>query len=68
MYGPPDYIERFSSESDMKPHEIWRYDYIEGGVEFVFVDKGGFNNYELVHSTKRNEVNNPDWERSAGTY
>ncbi|MDT8324555.1 MAG: GWxTD domain-containing protein [Bacteroidota bacterium] len=68
MYGPPDYVERLSSESDMKPHEIWRYDYIEGGVEFVFVDKGGFNNYELVHSTKRNEVSNPDWERSASTY
>lgn len=68
MYGPPDYVERLSSESDMKPHEIWRYDYIEGGVEFIFVDKGGFNNYELVHSTKRNEINNPDWERSASTY
>ncbi len=68
MYGPPDYVERLSSESDMKPHEIWRYDYIEGGVDFIFVDKGGFNNYELVHSTKRNEVSNPDWERSAGTY
>ena len=68
QYGPPDYIERLSNESDMKPHEIWRYDYIEGGVDFIFVDKGGFNNYELVHSTKRNEINNPDWERSAGTY
>jgi GWxTD domain-containing protein len=68
MYGPPDYVERKSSESDMKPHEIWRYDYIEGGVEFVFVDRSGFNNYELVHSTKRNEISNTDWERSASTH
>ncbi|MBN1448900.1 MAG: GWxTD domain-containing protein [Bacteroidetes bacterium] len=68
LYGPPDYVERRTSESDMKPHEIWRYDYIEGGVEFIFVDRGGFNSYELVHSTKRNEVYNPDWERSASTY
>ena len=68
MYGPPDYVDRRSSESDMKPHEIWRYDYIESGVEFIFVDRGGFNSYELVHSTKRNEVYNPDWERTAGTY
>ena len=67
LYGPPDYIERKSNESDMKPHEIWRYDYIEGGVEFIFVDRSGFNSYELVHSTKRNEVYNPDWERSAST-
>jgi GWxTD domain-containing protein len=68
LYGPPDYVERKSNESDMKPHEIWRYDYIEGGVEFIFVDRSGFNNFELVHSTKRNEVNNPDWERSAATH
>lgn len=68
MYGPPDYVDRRASESDMKPHEIWRYDFIEGGVEFIFVDRGGFNSYELVHSTKRNEVYNPDWERTAGTY
>ena len=67
LYGPPDYIDRRSSESDMKPHEIWRYDYIEGGVDFIFVDRSGFNNFELVHSTKRNEINNPDWERSAST-
>ncbi len=68
LYGPPDYVERKSSESDMKPHEIWRYDYIEGGVEFIFVDRSGFNNFELVHSTKRNEISNTDWERSASTH
>jgi GWxTD domain-containing protein len=67
LYGAPDYVERKSSESDMKPHEIWRYDYIEGGVDFVFVDRSGFNNYELVHSTKRNEIMNQDWERDAST-
>ncbi|MCZ7558129.1 MAG: GWxTD domain-containing protein [Bacteroidia bacterium] len=67
LYGPPDYVERRSNESDMKPHEIWRYDNIEGGVEFVFVDRGGFNDYELVHSTKRNEISNEDWQRNAST-
>jgi GWxTD domain-containing protein len=67
LYGPPDYIERRSNESDMKPHEIWRYDNIEGGVDFVFVDRGGFNDYELVHSTKRNEISNQDWQRNAST-
>lgn len=67
LYGPPDYVDRRLNESDMKPHVIWRYDYIEGGVDFIFVDRSGFNNFELVHSTKRNEINNPDWERSAST-
>lgn len=67
LYGAPDYVERRSNESDIKPHEIWRYDNIEGGVDFVFVDRGGFNDYELVHSTKRNEISNLDWERNAST-
>ncbi len=67
LYGAPDYVERRSNEADMKPHEIWRYDNIEGGVDFVFVDRGGFSDYELVHSTKRNEISNEDWERNAST-
>ena len=67
LYGPPDYVDRKSNESDMKPHEIWRYDYIEGGVDFVFVDRSGFNNFELVHSTKRNEIINDNWQRDAST-
>ncbi|MDX9757583.1 MAG: GWxTD domain-containing protein [Bacteroidota bacterium] len=67
LYGPPDYVDRKSNESDMKPHEIWRYDYIEGGVDFVFVDRSGFNNFELVHSTKRNEIINDSWQRDAST-
>ncbi len=67
LYGAPDYVERFSAESDAKPYEIWRYDNIQGGVDFIFVDRGGFNEYELVHSTLRNEVNNPDWQRHIQT-
>ncbi|MDH7515998.1 MAG: GWxTD domain-containing protein [Bacteroidota bacterium] len=63
MYGPPDYVERNQVESDAKPYERWRYDAIQGGVEFIFVDKGGFNNLELVHSTMRNELSDPDWQR-----
>lgn len=66
-YGAPDYVERFSSESDAKPYEVWRYDNIQGGVDFIFVDKGGFNEYDLVHSTMRNEVNNPEWQRHIQT-
>ncbi len=61
MYGPPDEIERHPSEVDSKPYEIWYYHNIEGGVEFVFVDKAGFSDYILVHSTKRNEIRDDNW-------
>jgi GWxTD domain-containing protein len=65
MYGPPDYVERYASESDIKPYEVWRYDYIEGGVEFYFLDRGGFNDLQLVHSTKRGEIYDPNWQNLA---
>ncbi|CUS95440.1 hypothetical protein JGI14_11203 [Candidatus Kryptonium thompsonii] len=59
--GPPDEYERHPSEVDSKPYEIWYYHNIEGGVEFVFVDKSGFSDYILVHSTKRNEIRDDNW-------
>lgn len=62
-YGRPDEIERNPHSVDTRPHEIWMYFNIEGGVEFVFVDKRGINDYELVHSSARNELQDYDWLR-----
>ena len=62
LYGEPDEIERFDSQG-VKPHEIWSYFSIENGVEFVFVNRFGTNDYELVHSTKRGELRDPEWRR-----
>ena len=63
VYGVPDEIERFPLNMQQKEHHIWRYFSIQGGVIFVFVDKQGFGSLELVHSTARGELNDPDWER-----
>jgi GWxTD domain-containing protein len=63
LYGEPDEIERFNNSTDSKPYEIWNYHQIEGGVEFVFIDLTGFNEYLLVHSTKRNEIQDASWEQ-----
>jgi GWxTD domain-containing protein len=70
IYGPPDYVERNNGQSDTKPYEKWTYDAIEGQgtAEFVFIDKGGFNDLELVHSTHRNELSNPNWEGQIKTH
>jgi GWxTD domain-containing protein len=61
VYGEPDQIDRHPSETEGKPYESWRYYQIEGGVDFVFLDRTGFGNYELVHSTKRGELRDDDW-------
>ena len=63
LYGKPDEIDRFPSMGESKPYEIWRYHKIEGGVEFVFVDRLGYGYYEQVHSTKRGEFRDDNWDR-----
>jgi GWxTD domain-containing protein len=63
VYGEPDEIERFPTSSESKPHEIWHYYAIENGVEFDFVDRSGFGDYQLVNSTKRGELRDDDWQR-----
>jgi GWxTD domain-containing protein len=64
LYTEPDEIERFPSSEDAKPFEIWHYYQIESGVQFIFVDRTGFGNYVLVHSTKRGELQDEGWERN----
>lgn len=63
LYGDPDEIERLPSLGNAKPHEIWHYYQIENGVEFVFIDRSGFSEYVLVHSTKRGELRDDEWKR-----
>ncbi|MCG3155708.1 MAG: hypothetical protein DKINENOH_02316 [bacterium] len=62
LYGDPSEIERVASAGVAKPHEIWRYFGIENGVEFVFIDRLGFNDFELVHSNKRGELRDDNWQ------
>lgn len=63
IYGEPDEVERNPLSVDIKPYETWYYHSVQGGVEFIFVDKTGFGVYELVHSTARNELYDPNWQR-----
>jgi GWxTD domain-containing protein len=63
LNGEPDDIQRFPSSENAKPYEIWIYHQIENGVQFVFIDRTGFGDYILVHSTKRGELQDETWER-----
>ena len=64
VYGKSDDIERHPFESSTRAYEIWKYDNIQGGVIFVFVDLSNQSgDYTLVHSTARNELSDEDWQR-----
>jgi GWxTD domain-containing protein len=63
LFGKPDEVERHASEGVSKPYEIWYYYQIENGVQFIFLDKNGFGDYDLVHSTKRGELYDEGWSR-----
>ncbi len=63
VYGPPDDNERHPSESDSRAYEIWSYHSIQGGVIFVFVQRNTTGEYDLVHSTDRNELHDDNWQR-----
>ncbi len=62
-YGSPNNIERQESSLGQKPWLSWQYYEIEGGIQFIFVDRTGYGNYQLVHSDARDEVQDPDWQR-----
>jgi len=62
-YGPPDDTERHPSDSNSRPYEVWSFNEIQGGVIFVFVLRQPGGDYELVHSTHRNELRDDNWER-----
>jgi GWxTD domain-containing protein len=65
MYGEPDQVERNYSRAEIPDHELWRYDRLEGGVYFIFMDKNGFGELDVVHSTMRGEIYYPNWQMLA---
>ena len=63
LYGEPTEIERYPNQLETRPYEIWQYTEIEGGVYFVFADLTGFSDYTILHSTKRGELRDDNWQR-----
>ncbi|MBN2091554.1 GWxTD domain-containing protein, partial [candidate division KSB1 bacterium] len=61
LYGIPNTKEIVQVSNENKPYEIWHYYNLEEGVIFVFVDKWMNGSFDLVHSTKRNEIHEESW-------
>jgi len=45
-FGEPDHVRRKPHSFDYEPYEIWVYERV--GRQFIFVDKTGFGDYELL--------------------
>ncbi|MCI0693376.1 GWxTD domain-containing protein [candidate division KSB1 bacterium] len=62
LYGDPDHVVRVPSEGSSKPYQTWYYYGLEKGAEFIFVDRLGNGDFQLVHSTKRGELQDENWQ------
>lgn len=60
-YGFPMLVERYPRNGEKIPCEIWYYGEGGGGAYFYFVDKTGYGNFVLVHSTVFGETQNEYW-------
>ena len=66
-YGRPDDIVKVEEEPSAPPYEIWIYNYVpatqQTNVKFLFYNPSlAGNDFILLHSTCRGEINNPNWE------
>ncbi len=61
IFGEPDEIDFRHNQVDSKPYQVWYYNSIEGGVEFIFADLSGYSQFELIHSTKRGELRDDNY-------
>jgi GWxTD domain-containing protein len=65
QYGPPNSIWESPYDSHSYPYEIWHYYYLENqsSVKFIFWNTDLVtNDYELLHSDKRGEFQDPFWK------
>ncbi len=51
-HGEPSEIERYPFELETHPSEVWRY--FRPERRFVFVDRNGFGDYDMIESTGGN--------------
>lgn len=66
-YGAPSDVISIDYEMSAPPYEIWYYNYVSNtkqtNVRFLFYNESLVpNDYQLLHSTCRGELQNPRWE------
>ncbi|MFM8432660.1 MAG: GWxTD domain-containing protein [Bacteroidota bacterium] len=64
-YGPPNTMVKEASDPESYPYEIWHYYRVgsQTNRRFVFYSNDlASNNFRLLHSDTRGEVQDPNWE------
>ena len=61
-YGFPSDIQRYNANEENLPFQTWQYQNLDGGVIFIFADTKQIDYYELIHSTKKGELYNENWQ------
>ncbi len=66
-YGKPDNIVTQESEIGAPPYEVWTYSKLNDNqnyAKFIFYNESlAANDFVLLHSTARGELNDPQWQR-----
>ncbi len=60
-FSDPAPGERLADDQPGSDFEVWYYPRSGGGSIFVFMDREGFGEFELIHSTQAGEYFDPDW-------
>ena len=65
-YGKPNDMIVVEDDTSAPPYQIWRYNFIDAtkqnNVKFLFFNRSLVaNDFELLHSTCRGELQNPAW-------
>ncbi len=65
-YGRPDEMVTVNNDPSAPPYEIWIFNDFpmthQTNVRFLFYAPALGNDYRLLHSTARGEMNNPQWQ------
>ena len=63
-YGRPDEVQMGNMGQNTVPHEIWKYNNIQGigRAEFIFADISETGFKELIHSSVQGERYDPNWQ------
>ena len=64
-YGPPDQVLRRPQAGSTMPYEVWKYTRGQSR-KFLFLDRTGLGNYQLIYTDDRRETSLPDWETILG--
>jgi GWxTD domain-containing protein len=64
-YGKPDDVLHRQQEGQAPPYEVWRYSSGKGAY-YIFVDRSGFNNFQLVYTNDVTEPSLPNWSDLMG--